>query len=297
MRILDFGSINYDDFYRVDHIVQPGETISVLEITHSYGGKGLNQAVALARAGLPVRFAGMIGEDGDELLDYCSSQGVDTGLVHRCTGRTGSTIIQVDKNAENCILLHGGANRRITQGMIDEVLDHFEAGDYLLLQNEISELPYLIDCAHAKGMRIILNPSPCDERLADCDLGKISLFMINEVEGAQMTGEQEPERMLDTMAKRYPDAAIVLTLGEDGAVYTDGRERIFQPAYQVPVVDTTAAGDTFTGYFIAGVINGMTVRDTMRLAARAASITVGRAGAALSIPTMEEVRALCGDCF
>ena len=138
-------------------------------------------------------------------------------------------------------------------------------------------------------MVIVLNPSPWDDKLKDCDLKKVSVFLINEVEGGQITGEQEPERILDKMQQLYPDAQTVLTLGSKGAIWQGRGQRIRQKAYKVDVVDTTAAGDTFTGYFIAGMTEHMPVEENMRRAARASAIAVSRMGAAPSIPALSEV--------
>ena len=172
------------------------------------------------------------------------------------------------------------------------MLSGFEKGDIILLQNEINELDYIIDKAYEKGMQIFLNPSPFDGALDACDLNKISCFLLNEIEGGQIAGETEPDKIIDGILANYENAKVVLTLGGDGSVYTDKEKRCQQPVYKVETVDTTAAGDTFTGYFIAGLIQGKTVEETMRMCAVAAGIAVSRPGAVPSIPYMEEVEKL-----
>ena len=141
-------------------------------------------------------------------------------------------------------------------------------------------------------MQIFLNPSPFDGALDACDLNKISCFLLNEIEGGQIAGETEPDKIIDGILANYENAKVVLTLGGDGSVYADKEKRCQQPVYKVETVDTTAAGDTFTGYFIAGLIQGKTVEETMRMCAIAAGIAVSRPGAAPSIPYMEEVEKL-----
>ena len=289
MRVLNIGSMNLDNVYRVDHIVAPGETEATGGVEVFLGGKGLNQSVALARAGVEVYQGGMIGEDGQPFLDACAAYGVHSAFIRRVDGRSGHTVIQLDKNAQNSILLFGGANQRLTAEYVDGVLAQFGAGDLLLLQNEVNLLPYIVDRAHEKGLRIALNPSPFNEKLDAVDLNKIGLFLLNEVEGFQLTGEREPGAILDAMRARYPRAAVVLTLGAEGAYYDGDGERVFQPAFPVEAVDTTAAGDTFTGYFIAGLAEGLPVAETLRRSARAAAIAVTRPGAAPSIPSRAEV--------
>ncbi len=289
MKLLNFGSLNYDYVYRVAHIALPGETIASTDMQTFAGGKGLNQSIALAKAGVAVYHAGMVGEEGDGLLSQCRLSGVNTSYIKKVEGKSGHTIIQVDERAQNCIILYGGSNRKITKEFVDGVLAHFEEGDWLLLQNEISELPYLIERAYARGMKIVLNPSPYNGTIDLCDLSKISLFLINEIEGAQITGEESPEKILDQMLQSYPESAVVLTLGSRGAVYATKAERYEQGIFMVEAVDTTAAGDTFTGFFLASVLAGRSVRDSLRQASKASAIAVTRDGAAPSIPTLEEV--------
>ncbi|MCF0132515.1 MAG: ribokinase, partial [Blautia sp.] len=253
------------------------------------GGKGLNQSIALAKAGIPVYHAGMIGEGGDILLDACKENGVNTEYLIRTEGPCGHTMIQVDKDGQNSILLYGGSNRTLTKEFVDQVLDNFDKGDIILLQNEVNQLDYIIDKAYEKGMMIILNPSPYDSALDCCDLSKISLFLVNEIEGFQITGEKDPEKILQKIKEIYPEAAIVLTLGGEGSVYQDDTGIYHQGIYKVKAVDTTAAGDTFTGYFISSILDGLPVQEGLKLAAKASAIAVSRPGATASIPLREEV--------
>ena len=291
MKVLNFGSLNLDYVYSVDHMVAPGETLASSGMNVFCGGKGLNQSIALAKAGVPVYHAGMIGEEGGILLEACKGGGVNAEFIRTIPGKSGHTIIQVDKDGQNCILLYGGANRSITKEYVDEVLGSFEEGDILLLQNEVNLLDYIIDSAYERGMTVILNPSPYDSALDVCDFGKVSMFLLNEVEGAQVTGEEDPEKILEKLKTLYPDTKVVLTLGGNGSVYQYKDEQYRQGVYKVKAVDTTAAGDTFTGYFISSVIEGMPVPEGLKLAAKASAIAVSREGATASIPLREEVLA------
>ena len=171
-----------------------------------------------------------------------------------------------------------------TREFVDEVLADFGEGDYLILQNEINMLDYIIDQAYEKKMKIVMNPSPFDDKLNSCDLGKVYLFLVNEIEGEQITGCKDKDQILDALAEKYPNARFVLTLGSDGAVYYDGKEKVFQDIFKVKAVDT------FTGYFIASTIEGRSVQESLRIAAKASSIAVSRPGATPSIPTAEEVK-------
>ena len=291
MKVLNIGSMNLDLVYSVDHIVQPGETEASVSMNTFLGGKGMNQSVALAKAGVEVYQGGMIGEDGQPFLDACAEYGVRADFIRKVEGKSGHAVIQIDSSAQNCILLYGGANQMLTESYVDEVLEHFTAGDILLLQNEVNLLPYIVDKAYEKGMQIALNPSPFNEKLSKVDMTKISIFLLNEVEGNQVTGLTAPEEIIAKMQELYPHAKIVLTLGKDGAVYAEGEQRFFQPIFPVKAVDTTAAGDTFTGYFLAGLAEGMAIPEILKMSAKASSIAVSRAGAVPSIPYRAEVMA------
>ena len=289
MRILNIGSMNLDMVYQMDHIVRPGETEASFGMNIFLGGKGLNQSVAAARAGAEVYQGGMIGEDGRPFLDACDQYGVDSRYIRQTAGKSGHAIIQIDRNAQNSILLFGGTNQMLTEAYVEEVLAEFDAGDILLLQNEVNLLPYIVDRAWEKGMQIALNPSPYNEKLDAVDMGKISLFLLNEVEGEQITGLTDPEAMTAKLLELFPDSKIVLTLGEDGAIYADKDQKHFQPIFPVKAVDTTAAGDTFTGYFLAGLCEGLSVPEILKMSAMASAIAVSREGAVPSIPGREEV--------
>lgn len=290
MKILNFGSLNIDYVYSVEHFVQKGETLSSDMLNVYSGGKGLNQSIALSRAGLPVYHAGMIGEDGTFLENMLKDAGVNTQFLYKSSEvRTGNAIIQNDKNGDNCILLYGGANQAITKDMIDQVLANFEAGDWLVLQNEICEIPYIVEQAHHKGMKIMLNPSPMNDRIYELCLDYIDVFILNEVEAQGLVGTTDDVQKLQSKLKeKFPNAEIVLTLGEKGSMYL-GEESVQQEIYSVKTVDTTAAGDTFTGYYLAGRLQEMSVKETLNMAAAASAIAVSKRGAAPSIPTKAEV--------
>ncbi len=293
MKVLCFGSLNIDYTYRVSHFVRQGETLAAESLQVFSGGKGLNQAVALARAGAETWMAGAVGEDGRFLLEELAAAGVRTD--HVCVlqqERTGNAIIQNDRAGDNCILLYGGANRAVTEAQVDAVLQHFSAGDWLLLQNEINQLPYIMRQAHARGLKIAFNPSPMETHVLEYPLESVDLFLLNRVEAAQLAGTDgtDGQALLAALRGRFSRAAVVLTLGADGAVYTDGAETVQQAAYPVQAVDTTAAGDTFTGFFLAARMRGAGVPRAMELASRAAAIAVTRRGAAPSIPTFAEVK-------
>ena len=291
MRILNFGSMNMDYVYSVDHMAAPGETISSAKLELFCGGKGLNQSIALARAGAPVYHAGMVGSDGEMLLHACAENGVDTKHIQKSAERSGHAIIQVDQSGENCIVLCGGANQALKKETVDTVLHEFGAGDWLLVQNELNMVDYIIDAAYERGMRIALNPSPYHEAIKQWGLQKVSLFLINEIEGNQLTGGASPEEILAAMQCVYPDASVVLTLGGKGVMLQEGTSIFTQTPFKTNAIDTTAAGDTFTGYYLAAILEGMPQTQALERAAYAASLAVSRKGASASIPYRQEIEA------
>ena len=295
MKILSFGSLNIDYVYSVPHFVKKGETLSAKELNVYTGGKGLNQSIALARAGVETYQAGAIGTDGMFLLEQLKEAGVKTDLVKILDDvRTGNAIIQNDDEGDNCIVLFGGANQAITKEQVDEVFKDFTNEDYLLIQNEINELSYIVEKAKEEGMKIILNPSPMNEKIMKLPLDQIDYFILNEIEAMQILEMDKPEEIdgkyiASLLHERFKDATIVLTLGSEGSVCISDDEYLEQSIYKVKAIDTTAAGDTYTGYFIAGILNGKTIKESMDIASKASAIAVTRQGAAPSIPVLEEV--------
>ncbi len=293
MKVLNFGSLNVDYVYKVHHIVQKGETQLALSRSIFPGGKGLNQSIALKRAGLSVFHAGSIGSGGEFLLDILNDENVDTSMVRSLKEvPVGHTIIQNSMDGDNSILVYGGANRAITQSQIEDTLKHFSKGDYLILQNEVNLLKEIVELAHKNGMIIVLNPSPISQIFEDFDFSMIDYLFLNEIEAKELTNSKstDPEELIDRIDEKWPYIQVFLTLGEGGSVYIHEGEHIFQKVYKVPVVDTTSAGDTFTGFCLAGIIEGFTISQALDYAARAAAIAVTKLGAEPSIPTKNSVK-------
>lgn len=290
MKLLAYGSLNIDHVYRVEHIVEAGETISVSDYFQNPGGKGLNLSIALSRAGSDIFHAGIIGEDGGFLVDTLEDNHVDCSYVSRIKGVSGQAIIQVSDVGENSILVNGGTNLKQSRTGIDSVLSHFETGDMVILQNEINNIDYIINKAHEKGMEVVLNPSPFNDIIKSLDLTKVSYLVVNEIEGKTLSGCEGAFDIVNTLLKQYHHLKVVLTLGSKGALYADKEDQIKVDSYKAKVVDTTAAGDTFLGYFISQISRGIKVHTALNIASKAASLTVSKEGASKSIPLMEEVR-------
>ncbi len=289
MKILNFGSINIDLVYRVPHIVRPGETLASLSLTTFAGGKGNNQSIALAKAGAPVFHAGKIGSDGEWIVRHLKSAGADVRFVRKDPGPTGHAVIQVADSGQNSIVLFPGANRGITRQEIRETLAHFGQGDILLLQNEINAIPAIMKAAHQAGMKIWFNPAPFDPAILDYPLSLVDCFIVNEIEAAGLSGAKAGKTTLSVLAKKFPQAEILMTLGSKGAMLKSGPQQFRVPSPKVKAVDTTAAGDTFIGYYAASVIRGYPPQQCLTYACKAAALSVTRKGAASSIPDQREV--------
>ena len=188
MKILNFGSLNIDLVYQVEHIARPGETIASSAHQVFAGGKGANQSAALARAGARVFHAGQVGPDGQWLVDKLARLDVDVQHIRVGDTPTGHAIIQVDRQGQNSIVLFAGANAQIDQSAIDATLSHFGAGDILLLQNEINDIPYIMAAAAARGLTICLNPAPFGPEVRAYPLELIDLLIVNETEATGPCG-------------------------------------------------------------------------------------------------------------
>ena len=295
MNILNFGSCCIDHVYSVPHFAGPGETLASTDQQIYPGGKGLNQSLALSYAGASVCHAGKVGTDGRFLKDLLDAGGVDTSLLQVTDSPSGHAIIQVVPSGENAIVLSGGTNQAITHDDVDAALNVWRTANtdagagFLLLQNETSSLDYMIQQAAGAGMRIIFNAAPMTGQVLSLPLELIELLIINEVEGTTLTGANSTEHIAPVLLKQFPGMKILLTLGREGALYADGHETIRAAARAVTVVDTTGAGDTFTGYFVAGYISGEPVDQCLARAISAAAICVTRPGAASSIPAREDL--------
>ena len=288
MKVPNLGSLNIDYVYPVEHFVTAGETILTGELQVNSGGKGLNQSAALARAGLEVWHAGLLGAESASLAETLNRFGVNTRLMRTVQERSGHAIIQVEPKGQNCILVYPGTNGKLTDAYVDEVLAHMEPDDVLLMQNETNLVAETIRKAHDRGIRVAWNASPVNDTMNSDLLDRIKWLFVNEVEGQALTGESDPAHMVKTLTERCPGMELVLTLGAQGSIYAHGGAVVCCPSCKVTVRDTTAAGDTFTGFFLRGVLEPVAGYTPLTLATAAAGIAVTRPGASSSIPSLQE---------
>jgi len=292
LKIYNLGSLNIDYVYSVNHFVSAGETLSSDKMKIFPGGKGLNQSVATAKAGTPIIHGGLIGSDGEFLLGILEESGVNIERIRFVDSSTGHAIIQVDRSGQNCILLYGGTNKMINREYAERFLHDAKKDDILILQNEISGLSAIFEIAHEKQMQIAFNPSPFSDNIKTLPISYVKWWFCNEIEGEALFGSSVPQEIAENFISQYPDSNLILTLGKNGCLLKNKDFCFTVPIYDAKVVDTTAAGDTFTGYFISCISKGISVKEALETATKASAITVSRMGASSSIPTMEEVEML-----
>ena len=290
MTVFNFGSINIDHVYQVERFVRPAETLSSQAYRRVLGGKGANQSIALARAGAKVCHIGAIGQDDAWILQELTEAGVDVSSIRRVADASGHAIIQVDRQGENCILLHPGANAQLTVTDLETQLAvATDKENWLLVQNETSAVGEVIALAHSSGLQIAFNPAPMTPAVRKLPLQQLHLLILNQVEARQISGEADSEIALRKLASQFPSTAVVVTLGPSGALYLRGEERHRVAGRKVKAVDTTAAGDTFTGYLLAQLATGGEVLAALEIACSAAALCVTQPGAAPAIPTKADV--------
>lgn len=293
MKILNYGSCCIDNVYSVQDFVQPGETIASLSFAIHPGGKGLNQSIAMARAGAEVSQAGKLGEDGVWLKSLLEENGVNVDALQLISGPSGHANIQVSAAGENAIVIVGGSNREITPDDFSQAFANSESGDFLLLQNEVSHLADIMRFGHDKGLRIVFNAAPMTPDVMDLPLDLVEYLLVNETEAMTLTeaNNDDPEVLLAKLKNQLPNTNVILTLGAEGAIFQGEAGTFTQEAFPAEAVDTTGAGDTFTGFFLAALAEGLAIPECLQLACKAASHSVTQPGAASSIPSRSDLGA------
>ena len=289
MAVINFGSINIDHVYQVEHFVQPGETIGSHNYQMLLGGKGANQSIALAKAGTDVKHVGRINNHDAQFKQTMIKQGIDCKFVVCSDAPTGHAIIQVTPSGENAIVLFGGANQEITHKDVLHALDSASPGDWVLTQNETSGIEDVLVQAKQHGLNVAFNPAPMTDSVKQLPHECIDLLIVNEVEAAEIAGVSDLDQIEAYFRNDWPHAEVLVTLGKAGVRMLMKEQTIDVPAYLVEAVDTTAAGDTFIGYFLSAYTNSGDAQKSLSRACAASALAVTRVGAAQSIPDVEEV--------
>lgn len=283
MPIINIGSINIDYVHRVPHFPAAGETLRNLSYNAGLGGKGANQSIAIALASGDVAHVGRIGEDGLWAKKKLADSGVNTQHTLTDDGASGHAVIYVDNEGENTIVIHGGANETLTQAQIDDALEQANSNDWLLLQNETNMIVEAAKTAKQKGIKVAYAAAPFDAEIAAKMIEHVDLIAVNEIEAAQLA------QTLNMSVDQLPVERILVTKGSKGASYKQGDQQYEVNSFNVEAIDTTGAGDTFTGYFLARLDLGDAPETALKIASAAAAIQVTLPGAADAIPPILEV--------
>lgn len=302
MTIYNFGSINIDHIYRVPHLVRAGETLASKSYNSVLGGKGANQSIALAKASADVTHLGRYNTVDTWVKQILLDAGVSCDLLQTVDTATGHAMIQVDDNGENSIVLFSGANTSFTEQDIPPLLHAAQAGDWLLFQNECNQLPALMETAVQKGLRIACNPAPIDDSIKALPLKHLDTLIVNEVEAAELFGiaveeitataetHSAPDSLERGIQALCPSTSVIITLGSNGVFARDAAGWCYTAAHKVKAIDTTAAGDTFTGFYLMAVSQGESMQDAIKLGCAASALCVQKAGATSSIPSLLDVQ-------
>lgn len=288
MAIWNLGGINADYVYGVPHIPAPGETLDGTSRAVFLGGKGANMSVAAARAGAHVRHIGAVGADGHWAVDRLMEYGVDTRAISQVETETAHAIIMVTEDGENGIMVYPGANRVVPEEAIKQALTHAKTGDWFITQNEVNFQEDAAKLAREMGLKVGYAAAPFDAEVTAKMIPHLDFLILNEVEAAQLK---------DATGQGPADLGVkdvIVTLGSKGAKWYGAEGEVVVPALDVTPVDTTGAGDTFTGYVLAGLDRGQPMEQALKTATKAAALMVTRHGTADVIPDLAEVQAFSG---
>ena len=284
--IWNLGSINADNFYHLSHLPGAGETLAAERFHQGLGGKGANMSVAAARAAARVSHIGAVGADGNWAVERLLEYGVETQHIATVDTATGHANINVDAQGENNIVLFAGANHAITDQMIGAALTEASPRDFLLMQNETCGQAFAAETAKTLGLRLAYTAAPFSAAAVEAVLEHVDLLVLNAVEAEQLS--EAMGQHIDAL----PVADVVITLGGDGCRWVSKKAKKDKtyPTYNVDVVDTTGAGDTFTGYLVAALDRGMEMPEAIDLATRAGALMVSREGTADVIPDLKDIQ-------
>ena len=290
-RIVVFGSISYDRTLHLPRLPEAGQGLMASAVTHSVGGKGANVAVAAVRAGATAALVSAVGADGERALHELRTAGVETRWIERRDDlATAEVLIHLASDQREFGITVPGADRHVERRTMQSAIETFRGGSIGYLDGMVNDGAFVIEAMAARGAPLVINPSPLHPDVEAWPMQKATVIVVNQDEARRLTSRDDPDRQLDDLRLRFPGPALVLTRGPEGAWWCRGGERMHVPATPVAAIDSTAAGDTFAGYFLAGVAAGAQPVEAMRTAAQAASICVTRHGSLHSIPTLAEVR-------
>ena len=287
MKVIVIGSLNKDIVFEVESIVNEGQTISSKTQSEYIGGKGFNQSVALSYAYPNVYYYCNLNKN-DKYIEYqMKKYNFKKDYIQKIEEPTGIAFIQVNKNGENAIVISKNANNCIDFDHVKNILEDFNKDDLVLLQNEINDVEKIIDLCQEKGISVALNPSPVEGITMDL-VSKVKYLIANLEEFLSITRCTDLEQGIKVFRKGNLDTQLIITLGKEGALY-NYKKTVKAIGIETNAVDTTCAGDTFLGYFLGSLLNGLSVEESLDKANLAASLCIQKKGASNSIPTLNEV--------
>ncbi|MBV7497937.1 ribokinase [Pseudomonas sp. PDM24] len=298
-KVVVIGSLNMDLVTRAPRLPRGGETLIGQSFATVSGGKGANQAVAAARLGAQVSMVGCVGNDayGEALREALLAEQIDCQAVSTVEDSSGVALIVVDDNSQNAIVIVAGANGALTPEVIDRFDAVLQAADVIICQLEVPDatVGHALKRGRELGKTVILNPAPASRPLPADWYAAIDYLIPNESEASALSGlPVDSLSTAETAAARLiamGAGKVIITLGSQGSLFADGQRFEHFPAAKVKAVDTTAAGDTFVGGFAAALAAGKSEADAIRFGQVAAALSVTRAGAQPSIPTLSDVQA------
>jgi ribokinase len=287
---LVFGSISYDRTLHLPRLPHAGQGVMATSVTQSVGGKGANVSVAAARAGARVQLVSGVGRDGDRAIHALVDAGVDVTRVERNpSADTAEVIIHLATDQSEFGITVPGADRDVPIAAMDDAIAQCRGGHIGYLDGMINDGAHIIRTMARRGAPLVINPSPVHPDVAAWPMEQASVIVLNQGEARTLTGETDEHAQLEAMHRRFPGPSVVLTMGPRGAWFSHRQRRAHIPTVEVQAVDSTAAGDTFAGYLLAGLAAGEPPEQAMRHAARAAALCVTRHGSLHSIPHRDEL--------
>lgn len=296
-KIAVVGSCNIDLIMQLKRFPTPGETVPGGIFTQTFGGKGANQAVAAARAGGDVLFVGCLGTDhfAEEFMDRLGEDNIDTTNVFQETGvSTGTAMIMVNEDGQNCIGVAPGANFRLNERHVTKAMPALVEARVVLLQGELHPdmLKYLLKSLAAENKQVLLNMAPA-QHLEEEYLKEVQLLLVNESEAGILMDrpvkDVEQAKQAAEELSQSVGGGVIVSLGEKGSYVATREIHQTVPAFKVKAVDSTAAGDVYCGTLATALVEGMEPLEAVRFASAAAAISVTRLGAQPSIPSREEI--------
>ncbi|MCS5707765.1 hypothetical protein CC99x_002475 [Candidatus Berkiella cookevillensis] len=289
MRIYNLGSLNIEHVHQIESTTT-NETQSCNDYHRTPGGKGYYQSIAIARAGAPVCHIGFIGPEGSFIKKSLASNGVDTTHIYKVDHNSGQEFVHVTPEGQLHKARYQGANASFEKNFIDSIFKGLDPKALLLIQNEINDIPTILEQAKAYHLDVSFHPSPFTPETLDYPFELVDTLIFNLETGKKLSHQEEPNAIIEALMKKYPNLALILTLGDKGVWYVDKTQKIKVPADPVHVIDENQAGNTFVGYYLAHKLKQHPIESCLKIASRASALCVTRKGKSATIPYLAEIK-------